>query len=443
MPSQSLRHLVLTVLLSTLCACASNSAYRHDLTASCVADKDTDCPAAAVQHHGPGQADEYYLGFVEFDDQGQLRDRKQLQTVLDTFYPIAGQQDVLLVAFAHGWHHSAQPGDNNIESFRQLLGKVARMESAGYRRTVLGVYLGWRGDSLTVPVVNHMTFWERKSTAHEVGQNGVPEVLLKLEEIINVRAGSEAEMNPKPLNSRLAVIGHSFGGAVVFTALQQILMDRYVDSRRGKTETGDANGFGDLVILLNPAFEAQRFSTLYDMSQDHCRRYLPSQTPLLAILTSEGDAATGLAFPAGRFFSTLFETYDTVSRTICTADGPKDLAVEERGADRNTVGHFQPYLTHQLLPFAKRANRADAQDFRWLSELWENQTPASRLELDGSLLVHLDRTRPLNPYLNIRVDKALIPNHNDIWGDEILSFLRDLISISTMPLVPPAAAESK
>ena len=51
-------------------------------------------------------------------------------------------------------------------------------------------------------------------------------------------------------------------------------------------------------------------------------------------------------------------------------------------------------------------------------------------------LVHLGKTHPFNPYLNIRVDKRLIPNHNDIWGDEVIGFIRDLITVSTMPQSP-------
>ena len=35
--------------------------------------------------------------------------------------------------------------------------------------------------------------------------------------------------------------------------------------------------------------------------------YFQTQLPVLAVLTSEADEATGRAFPAGRWFSTLFE----------------------------------------------------------------------------------------------------------------------------------------
>jgi len=208
--------------------CAQNSAYRTDYQ-SCVYTQSTDCADRAIQHHAPGQSGEYYLSFIEFDDQGQLWDREQLHKVLNSYQTIAGTHDVLLVAFIHGWHHNADPEDGNIKEFRRLLTKLSQAESnGGTGRQVLGVYIGWRGESITIPVINATTFWDRKNTAHKVGQQGVTEVLLKLEEIVNVKAGMETT-KPQPLNSRLVTIGHSFGGAVLYTALQQILEDRFID----------------------------------------------------------------------------------------------------------------------------------------------------------------------------------------------------------------------
>jgi hypothetical protein len=40
----------------------------------------------------------------------------------------------------------------------------------------------------------------------------------------------------------------------------------------------------------------------------------------------------------------------------------------------------------------------------------------------------------LNPYLNIKVDKKLINDHNDIWRPQIVAFIRDLIAIATTPV---------
>lgn len=160
----------------------------------------------------------HYLGFVEFDDQGQMRERDQMQSVLNTFYDIAAKENVLLVTFVHGWHHNAAPDDENVKSFQELLGRLSRVESQNSQpRKVLGLYIGWRGESIEIPYVNELTFWERKNTAENVGLVGVTEVLLKLEEIVNVKAGIETSV-PKPLNSRMVIIGHSFGGALFYGA---------------------------------------------------------------------------------------------------------------------------------------------------------------------------------------------------------------------------------
>jgi len=440
--------LLLLIIFTT--GCAPNENYRNDLSL-CQYKNPGDCTGSAIQQSANASDEEYQLGFVEFDDQGQLRNRQQLTAVLDHFYPIASQQEVLLVSFVHGWHHSAMPDDTNIIEFRNLLSRLARAEAISSRdngytpRKVLGVYVGWRGDSINLPWVNELTFWDRKNTAHNVGSGGVAEVFLKLEEIVNVKsaisssavsssANSLPPENPASShknNSRLVVIGHSFGGAIVSTAMHQILTDRFIDSRRDKSFQGDANGFGDLVVLINPAFEAIKFSSLYDISQQNCRRYFNTQLPKLAILTSESDWATKYAFPAGRFFSTLFETHSTLERHYCDENGKQTMQLDEGEAGRKSVGHFETYQTHKLVPSKKILKRTANFKYQSLHKTWLKLKPAQTMHFESVELQHLDRTRPKNPYLNIYVDKPLIADHNDIWGDDVVSFIRDMIVIST------------
>ena len=76
----------------------------------------------------------YLLGFVEFDDQGQIWDRKQMWAVIDSLNAEAAEKDLLMVVFAHGWKHSAAAGDGNIETFRKVLGASARMSCTSAAR---------------------------------------------------------------------------------------------------------------------------------------------------------------------------------------------------------------------------------------------------------------------------------------------------------------------
>lgn len=431
---------VITLIL-LLTACSSNEIYRSEYK-TCIYKVSGDCPKNAIQVHAPDKKDEYQLGFVEYDDQGQFRDRKQMNAVLDEYRRLAISNDMLLITYVHGWHHSAQPEDSNIISFRRMLADVSKMEGIGSKqqgrkkRKVIGLYIGWRGDSISVPYINGLTFWDRKNTAHDVGQQGVTELLLKVEEIVNVKIGMGKKNSPL-MTSRLVVIGHSFGGAVVYSSLQKVLADRFIDSRRGKTFRDNAKGFGDLVVLINPAFEALRFAALYDLSQEGCRGYFNTQLPKLAILTSEADYATKYAFSIGRFFSTLFESHLTLERHYCNKpgnNGIQTMQISEGEADRNTVGHFKPYLTHRLNPSTDKKVRKDNFQIKQLQTVWAKHTNDIAVDFVGSQLESLKRTTPLNPYLNIKVDKELINDHNDIWRPQIVAFIRDLILISTTPV---------
>ncbi len=431
----TVRYGLVLIAALQLAGCAPNIIYRGDYE-PCTVTAEESCASHALQAHHVGSEREFQLGFVEVDDQGQLRDRRQMTAVLDSLYRMSADQNLLINVFVHGWHHNAAPGDSNIEGFKRNLARLSEIEhqhGKGKPRPVVGVYVGWQGESIDFPGLRYLTFWDRKNTAEDVGYLGVSELLLRLEQITHVKKSQqlaeEKASGSAGSGSRLVIIGHSFGGAVVYNAASQILASRFVNSEIGKTYEGAVEGFGDLVVLLNPAFEATQFAPLYDLAQARCS-YPFSKRPRLVVLTSETDYATKYAFWAGRVFSTLWETHGTVEREEC--QGKRKLILDEGEADRNTVGHFSPLITHELSMASERQEaEAVVRDPERLSRLWERQAEGQTMRYGNTELKHLQKTSPHNPYLNVLVHSAVMDGHNDIFGDDLSEFIRMLILLST------------
>lgn len=432
--------LVLAVVLLTSCSPLTQYRNRYDL---CVVRPEAaagTCDAHAVQQLPAADGGNYLLGFVEFDDQGQLWDRQQMSAVVDKLLADAARQDLLMVVFVHGWKHSAAPGDGNIATLQKVLAKLSEDErrlsaiSGQAPREVAGVYVGWRGGSVPVPVLENLTFWDRKNTAQKVGHGGVTEVLGRLEQIKRDKDSTVAGGS----GTRLAVIGHSFGGAVVHTALTQILEHRFIATTGPAGVQSDAAGFGNLVILINPAFEAGQFAQLSDMATER-GTYFPSQLPVLAILTSEADYATRYAFKAGRRLSTLFESTRDTTRT--NAVTRQQETISEDAANVAAVGHFEPYRTHRLYSepgtSPDRVQALSSQDRVNATiaavSAWSSDEPGSKIPIAGLTLERTPISAGRNPYLVIKVERALIRDHNDIDDPRIIEFLKQLIAIPTLP----------
>ena len=424
-------------------ACTPHQIYRTDYSL-CVNEKpEANCIAHALQAYRDieDNAQGYELAFIEFDDQGQLFDRRQMKGVLDHIAELSSREDedLLIVVFVHGWKHSAAPGDENITTFRKLLMHLSETESqieldAGEKtRRVVGVYLGWRGGSIDMPLVKELTFWDRKATAHKVGRGGVTEVLNRIELI---RQTKHSNSGVGGSGSRLVVVGHSFGGAVVFSALSQIIENGFIHAEGMTGETSVPRSFGDLVVLINPAFEAGLYAPLSDMSTER-GAYSDKQLPIMAILTSEADDATGRAFPVGRWFSTVFEKTRHMQRDNGVTGEVE--TIDQHDANITAIGHFDPYITHSLR--AKDQPQSDGVDylsaqrsadlFYQTSQSWDVDEPGSRLEFPRSELTRTHNSAGRNPYLNVRVDGRLIKDHNHINDPRIIEFITQLILISS------------
>jgi hypothetical protein len=435
-----------------LFGCASPGPYRTD----------ADADHQIVENHA---AEGYQVGYIEFDEQGwfwmpdsgtgDIGYRKQVREVenmiasaarLDPTKPKSAR-GIILVAFVHGWRNNAAPDEaNNVPQFKYMLAELATQERAQNPqspRAVVGVYIGWPGLSAKAEPFETASFYSRKNTADRVGlYGGVTEVLSRLESLTD---SINDALPPNTPASFYVVVGHSFGAQVVYGSVLQIITQRVAEQKVSKfvenhrlapdaaraeslpgrqlTPGGDPlQPFGDLVVLINPAFEGERYFNLKTLSEQFL--YPPQQRPVLTIFCSETDTATGLWFPIGRFFSTFLERYR-----------PGPLHDLQKQANLRTIPWTDAFVTHRLLAvedYIKTSGPLPP------AISWSEAARAAPREFGDCVLVPNPANQsPWTPFYVVKVDQALINGHNDIWEPRFTRFLEQFIATTNQK---PASA---
>lgn len=283
----------------------------------------------------------FTMGIVEFDEQGRFWDRRQVDVLEAEIRRGAkgpGEPGALIAVFVHGWKHSADVCDSYLACFRESLRLTAEDQKAalalsatgGPAIPVYGVFVGWRGLSGRAGPLRDLSFLTRKSAAIRVGGGDVAELLTRLDCLRNELNSSGRK------RSRLVIAGHSLGATVVYSSLSGVLKSRLAEAlHRPVPAEGPVSvvrGFGDLVVLLNPALDAEAFRPLWEMAS-RFTAFSRTQAPVLVVVGSETDSATGTFFPIGQTVATLFKrTRDT----------------EQKRALRTAVGNYEPYVSHRL-----------------------------------------------------------------------------------------------
>lgn len=410
---------------------------------------------------------EYYkdfsLGIMEILDDGTIDpiQKDQVFEMLEAETKPGG----LLVIFVHGWHHGARTCDRDLCCFRTVLSKLKQSRDAAYGEevageNVVGLFIGWRGESRQTPTINTATIWDRKDVAETLGRGSAKELLLEIK---------QKYWQPKEEKLTMISIGHSLGGALLFQAAKETLTGNISDIEEQKVRSyriARANcdrepalaagvkarrvGFGDLVVLVNPALEANEYTALdadlYDSAKNGWQRdqlnkatlpydknkpYPDNQLPVLVAIASLTDSAVGTIFPISR-----------------VAIFPTKPAILTQADERLGIGHYKPHVTHHLgyedaFTEADRKQRDPRNELRkncdcsMLSDA-PNMAGAAGLDLqkadqtfgrDNKYTLKLTDERrrrgwDLNsPYWVIEAESKIVAEHSDIFNPYFVGFL--------------------
>jgi pimeloyl-ACP methyl ester carboxylesterase len=408
----------LSLMLLVAAGCTSTDPYRTGIGAECdvpgtiAAKPSPDCAQASIEHVQQ-DGKRFDIAYVELTDQGWFHNRKQMKEALKLI-DRKGDQRLEIVLFVHGWKHSARSDDVDVAHFRTSVMPALTRSEPGTR--TVGIYVGWRGAVLDLPsAAQSITFYDRKSTADHVARGSVRELLSRLRAIRNDRTAAPAR------KVGLTLIGHSFGSLILFNAIAESLLYSMVTADyAAPTSPRLAEPIADLVLFVNPAFEASRFEPLFQVAKERLAAnvspltYSDEQRPILVSITSEADLATKIAFPAGRTVNSVLQ------HEAWTDQDPDDHGSENYGrrlekiANTHTMGHMERYRTHRL-GLGTAASAPDSAMTSALPPVECNRVPNAFVS-DGNRF----------PLWNMYASESLIDGHHDIYKSNLWEFVSRL-----------------
>ena len=267
--------------------------------------------SCAIQRHrlaDPSAPDapalSYDLAFVEFQEDGKpyaLREscsgaspncvdegyglvargaQYQLEALLDHLCQrrpdgTCGGGPHYVIAFVHGWRHDASIGDSNVGELRHYAAHAARFlrqrAQGGPAARVTAVYIGWRGARTDETWLRRQwrgfgawvgtglavfSLFDRKPVSEAIAPSALS-ALRAIEQTLGLAQPIASQPAPTHGANRMIVFGHSLGGNLLATALRDDLVKAVARHQPGAYFPAP---LGDLVVLINPAAEATKWT---------------------------------------------------------------------------------------------------------------------------------------------------------------------------------------
>ncbi|WP_019906809.1 hypothetical protein [Methylobacterium sp. 77] len=295
----------------------------------------------------------YHLGFIEFQEDGEpyalvsregasdaaidsamlrhaMENEMQAKGMPATMVkPVITQLDALkkhlstgshyVIAFIHGWRHDARIGDGNVADLRLYAAHAARFlaqrcpsDPSVCDMDVTAIYIGWRGARVDERGLRTWfgdtlggVFGDLSAGATLFDRKPVSEAIAPA--AISALRTIESTLSAPGTHNKLIVAGHSLGGNMLATGLKDDVVKAVRRHRFGETLLPV---LGNLVVLINPASEASKWTAIQREVWTKLADYADAHTPASEVVRDDDyfptdqrpvlmSVTAALAFPAG------------------------------------------------------------------------------------------------------------------------------------------------
>lgn len=337
---------------------------------------------------------------IRFTDDGRMVDRCEWTEVLEQ---LKVKKSQIILIYVHGWKHNADDDDQDRRNFESLLRELAEEEKIRRSdpRQVVGIYIGWNGKAMTLPIIENLSFWSRKHAADQLTQSSV------LTKFIGAMTHVRKLQNQQ--GDLVVYIGHSFGARVLFSATSGLLLYETQMQHSGNiAKAGGPSSYGviqspaDLIVLLNPAFEALRYTAVDTLRRPaYKENFSAKQQPIMLTIATNNDWATGTAFPIGQWIGREWEALQ-----------------------RTTLGNYTKFSSHEISLSSEARPPSD--------EFWYDNF--CNKDDKGSICLRrkeADKESPYpslgNPFLVATTNESVLSGHNGIWNPSFVKWLKAFI----------------
>lgn len=305
---------------------------------------------------------------VEMNDQGICFDPEAINLIVTEIEACLHIENCDVITFVHGWNHNASPEDSNLIAFKKILKDISKLRKG---KKIIGIYVGWQGKKYRGIPQKTTTFYDRSRRTQTIAQGSLIELYQKLSEL---RSRASLKSKTDLCDMKLLHWGHSFGGAIVFTAFSQEILKSSLEINAPRS--------ADKILVLNPAISGMSFLGTYialSKSVSHNMNANIQSTSMVCIerdsffvcLTSEGDINLNKDFKFAFRMKTLTESYYQPIERRCLF---------------TPIGLVDEFQTHDA-------------NSNWLHSY-------------GSQSIHIQITK-----------KEFIKDHNDIWNAKIAEMI--------------------